>query len=62
MVLVFAIAAKAEDQKRKKGFRGKGLGDEKGKNGRTLGKPYPHERKEEREERRSTQTISKEMQ
>jgi len=62
VVLVFAIDAKAEYQKRKKGFKGKGLGEEKGKNGRILGKPYPHERKEEREERRNIQTISKEMQ
>jgi len=33
-----------------------------GKNGGILGEPYPHERKEEREERRSTRTTSKEMQ
>jgi len=62
VVLVFAISANAEDQKRKKGFREKGWGRRKGKNGRTLGKPYPHDRKEEQEERRGAQTISKEMQ
>ena len=41
MVLVFAIDAKAEDQKRKKGFRGKGLGEEKGKKWRSPRRTLP---------------------
>ena len=41
MVLVFAIVAKAEDQKRKKGFRGKGLGEEKGKKWKNPRKTLP---------------------
>ena len=62
MVLVFAINANAEDQKRKKGFREKGMGRRKGKNGRTLGKPYPHDRKGEREERRGTKRRTNDIQ
>ena len=61
VVLVFAINANAEDQKRKKGFREKGLGRRKGGNGRTLGAPYPQENEGKRKEQRSIQTISREI-
>ena len=46
----------------RKGSEKKGWEKKRGKNGGILGEPYPHEKKEEREERRSIQTISKEMQ
>ena len=59
MVLVFAINANAEDQKRKKGFREKGLGRRKGENGRTLGAPYPQENEGKREEQRSINNIQR---
>jgi len=52
--------ARAEKQKRKrKGLEKKGVEEKRGKNGGILGEPYLHERKEEREERRSTRTTSK---
>ena len=41
MVLVFAIDAKVEDQKRKKWFRGKGLGEEKGEKWKNPRKTLP---------------------
>jgi len=53
---------KLKIKRERKGSEEKGWEKKKGKNGRILGKPYPRERKEEREERRSIQTISKEMQ
>ena len=51
MVLVFVIDARAEEQRRKrKGSEKKGLEEKREKNGGILGEPYPHEKKEEREE------------
>jgi len=49
-------------KRKRKGSEKKGWEKKRGKNGRILGEPYPHERKGEREERRSIQTISKGMQ